>query len=241
MSLEEFACGLARIGAEDLPLLDITARSEARDKFRSLSSVELTRQEKNTVLAHFCRSNVTEKEEALPKHQHEIVNKLRNMVGSDMGYPEGLPRIAVGVPGPRKKERGAIGLLERIGVPTTQLWMKRHFNAGRADSRIVGHLISRYESDPESSDIPILVALSPAAHINDAMEITARAPYLQEWTWSSIKVSAVAEMTVITNDKSVLTDIEDDHARTSIICILDELEGHDVIALQTGQVRSDVA
>jgi hypothetical protein len=56
-----------------------------------------------------------------------------------------------------------------------------------------------------------------------------------------VQITAVGELAAIDDKKALVGDVEDNRLCFGVIRVLDELEGHDVVALEPRQVAPDVS
>ena len=105
---------------------------------------------------------------------------------------------------------------------------------------MVRHLIGGDEADAKATDILASRQLSAAADIRDAV-VVALVVALGEKGARLVQVAAVGELAAVAHQQAAVRDVEDDFLGFRVIRILDELQRHHVVALQPGQVASDIA
>lgn len=54
-------------------------------------------------------------------------------------------------------------------------------------------------------------------------------------------LTAVGELATVDDKKAPVADVENNRLRFCVIRVLDELEGHDIVALESSQVTPDVS
>ena len=105
---------------------------------------------------------------------------------------------------------------------------------------MVRHLIGGHEADTKATDILAARQLTAAADIRDPV-VVALVVALGEKSARLVQISAIGELAAVAHKQAVVRDVKYDLLGFRVIRILDELQRHHVVALQPGQVASDVA
>ena len=101
---------------------------------------------------------------------------------------------------------------------------------------MVRDLIRRDEAYAEASDILATRKFSPASNIRDPVVVAAVVAAGDEAARPPVQITAVGELATIDDKKASVSDVEDNGICFGVVRVLDELEGHDVIALKSSQV-----
>ena len=97
---------------------------------------------------------------------------------------------------------------------------------------MIGNLVGRYETDAKPTDILATRKLTATAYIGDPVIITFIITIGQKGA-RLIQVATVGELTTIAHQESAIRDVKDDFLGLGIIRILDKLQRHHVVALQS--------
>jgi hypothetical protein len=227
---------LRNIGPQDVPLLDLATRAETDDQVRPITTVQVTGQQQFAVSPHFRRPDMPEEQQALAKDLLKIVDELIDVSGADVRHPKRKSSFGIGVVRPRQEERGAFGLLEWLDEPLSFFRVKRQLDPRGPDLRVVRDLIRRDEADAEASDVLATRKLPPAADIRDSVVVAAVVVAGDEAARPRVQITAVGELATVDDKKAPVGDVEDNRFCFGVIRVLDELKGHDVVALQPCQV-----
>ena len=234
--------GLGRVGAEDVPVLDLSARSEADDEIGSVASVQFAAQQQGPVPAYLRATDVAQEKQAVPQHALEVLGHPVDVGGADVGHAQSQPRLGIRVPGPWQEERRVAGVVVRLfDEPLPRLRDEGQPDACGADLRMVRYLVGRQETDAETPDVLAPQQLSAAAHVGDAVVVAGVVRLRPEAARTGVQIAAVGEHAAVAHHESVVGDVEDDLVRLRVVGVLDQLQGHHVVALEPGQVAADVA
>ena len=97
---------------------------------------------------------------------------------------------------------------------------------------MVRNLVGGYEANAKAPDVLASREFPAAANVRDAVVIAAVAVLGDEAAGPRIQVATVGELTAVTHQQAAISDVEYDLLGLGVIRILDELKGHDVVALE---------
>ncbi len=232
---------LRNIGPQDVPLLDLATRAETDDQVSPITTIQVACQQQFAVSPNFRCPDMPEEQQALAKNLLKILDELVDVSGANVRHPKRKPSFGIGIVSPRQEERGAFGLIEWLDEPLSFLGVKRQLDTGGPDLRVVRDLIRRNEADAEASDVLATRKLSPAANIRDSVIVAAVVVAGDEAARPRVQIAAVGELATIDDKKAPVGDVEDNGFCFGVVRVLNELQGHDVVALKSSEVAPDIA
>ena len=94
---------------------------------------------------------------------------------------------------------------------------------------------------PEASDVFPFGQLASASYVGNAVVVATIVACGDQAAGARVQITAVSEPAAVTDHKTAIGDVEDDLFGLRVIRVLDELEGHHVVALQACKMAPDVA
>ena len=97
---------------------------------------------------------------------------------------------------------------------------------------MVRDLIRRDEADTEATDVLALPELASARQVHDPVVVAAVALALLKWAHVGVEVAAVVERAAVPDPQAFVHNVERDFLSWGVVSVLNQLERHDVVALQ---------
>ncbi|HCF1504394.1 TPA: hypothetical protein NIB30_004212 [Pseudomonas aeruginosa] len=105
---------------------------------------------------------------------------------------------------------------------------------------MIRDLIGRDEADTKAANVLTTSELSTAADIRDSVVVTLVVTFGKKGA-RPVQAATVGELTAIEYNEPLVGDVKNHRLRFGVVRILNEFKGHDVIALKSRQVTSDVS
>jgi hypothetical protein len=105
---------------------------------------------------------------------------------------------------------------------------------------MIGNLVGRYETDTKPTYILAARKLTATAYISYSVIITFIIAVGQKGA-RLIQIATIGKLTAIAHQESTIRNVENDLLGLGVVRVLDQLQRHHVVALQSSQVTSYVS